>query len=308
MPSLVTIVIPCYNHARYLPEAVASVVAQRYPHWEALIVDDGSTDASAHVAQQLVAHYPQQRIRLLRQGNQGLSAARNAGLAEAAGEYLLPLDADDRIAPELLEQAVAVLDQQPEVGFVYTDVLMFGEETTRWSGGAYSLTKLRFDCPMVPATLFRTAPARLVGGFRAEMRQGYEDWDFWLRLAGAGWQGYHLPLPLVHYRRSGGSMLAGARRRDMRLRAQVIRNNAALYEPGLVAWARRMATEPEAAAGGWRDMRDFLGYAAQIARYHPRLLPKTLARPLFIRLSARQQGYARRLARLLRLTQSAARF
>ncbi len=306
MHPLVTVVIPCFNHARYLPEAVASVVAQRYPHWEVLIVDDGSTDASAQVAGEVAARYPQHRIRLLRQANRGLSAARNAGLAEAVGTYLLPLDADDLIAPELLEEAVAVLERCPEVGFVYTDVLMFGEETTRWSGGAYSLAKLRFDCPMVPATLFRTAPARALGGFREEMRQGYEDWDFWLRLAGAGWQGHHLARPLVCYRRSGGSMLAGARRRDIRLRAEVIRNSAALYEPGLVAWARRVAAGG-GTPGGCRDARDFLGYAAQIARYHPRLLPKTLARPLFIMLSARQQGYARRLARLLRLTQSAAR-
>lgn len=306
MPELITVIIPCYNHGRYLPEAVESIVAQTYPRWEIVIVDDGSRDDSAEVAEALAARYPERAIRLIRQTNRGLSASRNAGLAAARGAYILPLDADDRIEPGMLAACAAVLDSRPEVGFVYTDALLFGDEQTRWSGGPYSLTKLRFDCPMLVMTLFRAGAGRAVGGFREEMRQGYEDWDFWLRLAGAGWRGHHLPYPLICYRRSGGSMLAGSRRRDLERRAQVIVNNAALYEPGLVAWARRY-TAWGGPPGAWRDLRGFAGYVAQIARYQPRLVPKTLARPLFTRLSARQQGYARRLARLLRMTQSSFR-
>ena len=72
----VSVIIPCYNHGRYLPEAVASVVAQTFGDWELIIVDDGSTDDSAAVAEQLIARHPQQRMRLLRQANQGLSASR----------------------------------------------------------------------------------------------------------------------------------------------------------------------------------------------------------------------------------------
>src|SRR5262245_34163432 len=164
---LVSVIIPCYNHGRYLPEAVASLVAQTFPNWEIVIVDDGSTDDSAAVAEQLIERYSERSICLLRQHNQGLSASRNNGIAAAHGAYILPLDADDALAVEMLEQTVATLEQRPEVGFVYTDVEMFGSESTIWSGGKYSLEKLRFDCMMVPATLFRRQAWAAVGGFRS---------------------------------------------------------------------------------------------------------------------------------------------
>lgn len=303
MPELVTVIIPCYNLGRYLPEALASVVAQSYPRWEALIVDDGSTDGSARVAEAEIARYPGRPIRLIRQSNRGLSATRNTGMAAGRGAYAIALDADDRLTPGMLAAAVAAIEQRPQVGFVYTDALMFGDEQTYWSGGPFSLTKLRFDCPMVAMTLFRRELGLALGGFREDMRKGHEDWEFWLRMAGAGWPGHHLPYPLVCYRRRGGSLLALSHRRDLDRRAEVILHNAALYEPGLVAWARRQQAA-SAAPTPWSDLRGFAGYLAQVARYQPRLLPKTLVRPLFTRLPVRQQARARRLARLLRMTQS----
>src|SRR5437588_84363 len=77
----VGVVIPCYNHARYLPEAVGSVVGQSFGDWEAIVVDDGSTDHTTLVAGQLIAAYPGRSIRLLRQPNRGTGASRNAGIA-----------------------------------------------------------------------------------------------------------------------------------------------------------------------------------------------------------------------------------
>ncbi|HEU5014089.1 MAG TPA: glycosyltransferase family 2 protein, partial [Roseiflexaceae bacterium] len=162
-------------------------------------------------------------------------------------------------------------------------------------------------CPMVPMTLFRRAAWAAVGGFHADLRpQGYEDWDFWLSLAQAGWQGYHVPQPLVCYRRANNSMLARARRHDVELRAQLILRHAALYPAGFVTWARRVmkwgtAGQIDSRA---RWLAAFAQYAWLVARMEPRMLPKTLLRPLFILLSARQQGWARRIARRLRLTQA----
>jgi glycosyltransferase involved in cell wall biosynthesis len=300
----ISVIIPCYNHGRYLAEAVASVVAQTYGGWELVIVDDGSTDDSAAIAERLLAGHPGHRMRLLRQENQGLSASRNNGIRVARGAYILPLDADDQLEPDMLAATLAVLERQPEVGFVYTDVLMFGEENRVWSGGAYSLDKLRFDCPMVPMTLFRKQAWEATGGFRGDLvPQGYEDWDFWLNLAAAGWQGQHIARPLVRYRRTNGSMLATARRRDLELRAQIVLHNPSLYTEGMRAWARQVCSPDWRAGGSLRSAgrwwRALAGYAVQVARYNPRLLPKTLARPLFIRLSARQQGYARSFAWLV---------
>src|SRR5262245_60439055 len=93
--ALVTIVIPCYNQARYLPETVASVVGQTFDRWEAVIVDDGSSDDTSAVARGLIERYPGRRISLISQANQGLGASRNIGIAATYAPYVLPLDADD---------------------------------------------------------------------------------------------------------------------------------------------------------------------------------------------------------------------
>jgi hypothetical protein len=157
---------------------------------------------------------------------------------------------------------------------------------------------------MVPITLFRKHAWAATNGFSSNLfPQGYEDWDFWLSLAAAGWQGAHIARPLVRYRRSNGSMLANARMHDLELRAQIVLHNPSLYPAGLRAWAQQVSSPSWSANGSLRSAgrwwRALAGYAMQVARINPRLLPKTLARPLFCRLSARQQGYVRGFARLL---------
>src|SRR5690242_15286562 len=107
--AIVSIVIPCYNYARFLPDAVGSVLAQTFPNWELIVVDDGSTDATSTTARQLMARHPDRRMRVFQQPNAGPAAARNTGAERASGEYLLFLDADDMLAPTLLERTVAIL-------------------------------------------------------------------------------------------------------------------------------------------------------------------------------------------------------
>src|SRR5689334_1514338 len=103
----VSVVVPCWNQACFLPEAVGSVLEQTFRDFEIVIVDDGSPDDTADVAARLIAQNPDAQIRLVRRENGGLPAARNTGVAAARGELVLPLDADDRIAPGFLESAVA---------------------------------------------------------------------------------------------------------------------------------------------------------------------------------------------------------
>ena len=111
VPSLVTIVIPCFNYSHYLGKAIHSVQTQQYRPFEIIVVDDGSTDDSAAVATRA-------GVRLIRQPNSGLGAARNAGLAAAAGEFILFLDADDELLPGALASGVATLREQPEASCV----------------------------------------------------------------------------------------------------------------------------------------------------------------------------------------------
>src|SRR5438046_8618551 len=108
---LVSVIIPCHNQAHFLDEAIESVLTQTYPNHEIIVVDDGSTDNTATVAK---CHSP---LRYIYQENAGPSAARNTGVKESRGEYLVFLDADDRLLPEALEIGVGCLRQHPECAF-----------------------------------------------------------------------------------------------------------------------------------------------------------------------------------------------
>ena len=116
---LVSVVIPCYNQAHFLTEAIESVLAQTSRQFEIIVVDDGSTDNTAEVA----ARYP--GIGYLRQDNQGLAAARNTGLRHSQGDYLVFLDADDRLLPAALESGLDYLSAHPACAFVWGHYLRF---------------------------------------------------------------------------------------------------------------------------------------------------------------------------------------
>ncbi|HEU4329330.1 MAG TPA: glycosyltransferase [Roseiflexaceae bacterium] len=235
-PVEVSVIIPCYNYARYLPQAVASVVAQTCGGWELLIVDDGSQDESLAVAQELRAQHVGWPIRVLTQTNGGLSAARNSGAAAARGVYLLFLDADDMLAPDLLARALPVLRAHPEVGFVYSGFQLFGDDWTVWPSVPFDLRLLRLDNYIHPPALTRRSAWEQVGGFDPRM-PFYEDWDFWLRLAAAGWSGHHLDAPLVYYRRHGDSLIGRSGAYVWDARAHIIRKHPDLYGARLAAWA-----------------------------------------------------------------------
>src|SRR4051794_31418414 len=135
MPKI-SIVITCYNIGAFLEEALQSALAQTYPDFEVIVVDDGSTDnATLALLDRLPA---QPRLRILRTPNKGVAHARNYGITKASGDYILPLDADDRILPSYLACAASVLDQQPEVGFVGCHFSTFGEQQMKYEPNHYS--------------------------------------------------------------------------------------------------------------------------------------------------------------------------
>jgi glycosyltransferase involved in cell wall biosynthesis len=119
---LVSIVIPCYNQAHFLHDAIGSARAQTYSPIEIIVVDDGSTDTTSDVA----SCFP--GVRCIRQHNQGLSAARNAGLRESKGSLLVFLDADDRLLPNAIEAGQDCLKSRPECAFVYGHLTLIGSD------------------------------------------------------------------------------------------------------------------------------------------------------------------------------------
>ncbi|MFA6175946.1 MAG: glycosyltransferase, partial [Phycisphaerae bacterium] len=236
----VSLIIPCYNQAHFLPEAVASVVAQTYSGWEIIIVNDGSPDDTSRVAQELIELYPGRRIRLLEKSNGGLADARNAGIKESRGRYILPLDSDDKIHPQMLEKTLAVLETQPGISIVYTDLLRFGEVSGVLCAGEYDFARLCQQNQMNCCALYRRKIWETVGGYNPNMRWGYEDWDFWIGCGKRGFVGQRLGEPLFFYRTKPESMVTMADSHGDELRAQIVQNHPELYTPEVRNWAAKV--------------------------------------------------------------------
>lgn len=180
MNPVASIIVPCYNLARWLPEALQSVRDQSLRDWECVIVDDGSTDETARVAKEWCDADP--RFRLLHQENRGVAAARNAGAAVSGGRYLLFLDADDILAPGYLEAAVAALEADPSLTLVFGRAERFGARNSWSELPDFSMgTMLSRNCLYVSCVL-RRADFERCAGFDSAFVAGFEDWDFWLSL------------------------------------------------------------------------------------------------------------------------------
>ena len=187
----VTVVIPVYNGDRYLRESIDSVFAQTFDDYEIVCVDDGSTDDSAVLLQAYG-----QRIRVVRQTNAGQSAARNAGVKVARGEYIAFLDQDDVWYPSKLESQVAVLDAEPDVVLVHCDfdrideggqMLQRGAGTSeRTSALGSTMGQLIGEALIFPsAMMIRKDVYERIGGFHHAL-QGFEDFDLMARLKAQG--------------------------------------------------------------------------------------------------------------------------
>jgi glycosyltransferase involved in cell wall biosynthesis len=184
----VSIIIPTYNHAILLGEALESVFVQTYRNFEIIVVDDGSTDDTASVLQPLIE---QDLIRYIHQEKQGVSAARNRGIVEASGRYIAFLDSDDLFEPEKLDVQVKYLQDHPEVGLVQAGFTKFdnighdlGYRDTSWFSGMiyprillYWTTLMAVDTVLVPKNVFDA-----VGFFDTNLSMG-EDLDLWRRIA-----------------------------------------------------------------------------------------------------------------------------
>jgi len=203
MTPLVSVVIPCYNPTRFLDETLASVRAQKYPNIEVILVNDG-TDRPDSL--ELIRRAAAQGTQVVEQQNGGLAAARNTGFRAATGEYVLPLDADDRIAPDSVAEYVAALESRPEAAFVYPDYRVFGDKTYVERTPEYNLYKLLWQNSLIYASLIRRADWEAAGGYDERMRLGYEDWEFWLRLGERGRYGHRVGKVLYEYRKHGRSL------------------------------------------------------------------------------------------------------
>ncbi|MFZ5906223.1 MAG: glycosyltransferase [Nitrospirota bacterium] len=246
---LVSVIIPCYNQAQYLAEAVESVVGQTYGNWECIIVNDGSPDTTSAVAQDLIGRHPDRRIILLDKENGGLADARNFGIRHSQGRYILPLDADDTIHPEMLRKSVAVLESDPEAGIVYTDAVHCRDGTDKHTIIPFRQYEpreiLAYNC-FSYCSLYRREAWEKTGGYNTNMKWGYEDWDFWAGCIEQGFLPRKLSEPLFFYRIKESSMISKAILHDAELKARIILNHPGLYNQSQIDWARGIeAQDPE---------------------------------------------------------------
>jgi hypothetical protein len=183
-PGLVSVVIPCSNHAHYLGEAIESVVVQTYPGFEILVVDDGSTDDTAKVAERF------SEVRLVRQEDAGVAVARNAGFRASTGAYLVFLDADDRLAPEALATGLQTLYFRPDCAFVsgrYRFISEAGdlieEHPPDVIGADHFEALLRVNYIGHGGTvMYRRAAVEVMNGFDPSFT-ACEEYDLYLRIA-----------------------------------------------------------------------------------------------------------------------------
>jgi glycosyltransferase involved in cell wall biosynthesis len=229
---VVSVVVPCYNGGRFIAPLMRSLASQTFRDFEVVFVDDGSTDAETISKLASLAG----DARVIRQDNGGPSAARNTGIRAAAGDIVFLLDCDDTVEPNFLAETVPLLQKAPpDVGMVFTHLRLVGAEAgivPRY----FNRFDLLFTNTLSSGLVVRKSCCVAVDGFDETMREGYEDWDFSLRLAEAGYRGIEVPKPLYIYHigaeseqnRSSGidkHRLYGKLWRDIRAR------HPALYRP-----------------------------------------------------------------------------
>nr|WP_315217628.1 glycosyltransferase family A protein [uncultured Flavobacterium sp.] len=176
----VSIIVPCYNQAQYLDEALQSVLDQTYEHWECIIVNDGSPDHTEEIANKWIAK--DSRFLYLYKVNGGLSSARNAGIAMAKGGFILPLDADDRISNQYVVLALNAFERDNSLKVVYCKAEKFGNESGIWDLPLFSMKGIATQNMIFCSSMYRKSEWERVGGYDMNMINGFEDWEFWIAL------------------------------------------------------------------------------------------------------------------------------
>ncbi len=275
----VSIVIPCYNQGAMLREALASVEEVRNENLlEVIIVDDGSSEAETT---RILKEVAEAGYRVVSQPNRRVSAARNTGIRLARGEFILPLDSDNRLRDAYLREGVSLLRDNPNIGVIYADAEYFGEKSGRWHVQEFNLLSLiRWNFIDVCA-LYRKELWQEVGGYDEQMPwMGLEDWDFWLRVAHNGGRFIHLPKVGFDYRVRKDSLAMQGHRHGTEL------INYMFSKPEMACYKLLRETDEEVQQlrGGIRTMQDSVSYRLGRAL----LAPPRLLRKLWRRFSLRR--------------------
>lgn len=212
-----TIVIPCYNYAHYLPQALDSALAQTYENKEIIVVDDASTDDTEKLMKE---KYP--GVKYIRHSfNKGLSATRNTGIEASTGDWIMSLDSDDWIDKDLLKLSIDFgIAKNADIVGVYQQEFGERREVHHFHPNPNHedfLNGNKINCSsLFKRAVYDALKAKDGHGYDEKLRKGYEDWQFWLRATKLGFTVVTIPLPLFHYRIHKDSMIAGLIKKDLR--------------------------------------------------------------------------------------------
>jgi glycosyltransferase involved in cell wall biosynthesis len=288
---LVSVIIPCYNGETFLEETITSALVQTYHNVEVIVIDDGSTDGSAAIAQK----FP---VRYIPQKNRGLTPTRNRGIRESRGSYIVFLDADDRLRPDAIEAGLRAFAENPVCAMTVGDHLFVSHDGSHLSdSNKQCLPNSHYEAllrsnfvEMISSVLFRKSALEKVGGFDTGLRVA-EDYDLYLRIARDN--------PICCH----SSVIA-----EYRLHQTNASHNSELMLvktlevlQSQVGYARRNARHLFAYLSGVRNWRKQYGrqLASELARSYPVLEGASLRRKLLLLLNYYPQGLV--LLLLLRL-------
>jgi len=227
----IAVIVPCFNHGEYLAECLDSLVAQTRDDWEAVIVDDGSTDRVTRKAIEAIL-YPKVRV-VRHEQNQGPAAARNTGVRESGAPYVLQLDADDRLAPRYLEVVGALLDDNPSIDFAFPWLQCFGVSAGVMRYNEPTLERILVSqCVPGAGTLMRRTLWERIGGYCEHyvLRPGNEDWELWISAMERGSRGGTVQQALYMYRTHLESTSTRLRYREHETREFIYQRHRALFD------------------------------------------------------------------------------
>jgi glycosyltransferase involved in cell wall biosynthesis len=230
MNPLVSIIVPCFKYAEYLPDALDSVLVQTYLNWECIIISDGSPDNTEEVA----LHYCQKdkRFKYFYKENGGHSSARNFGIKYSSGKYILPLDADDKLNKDYLKKAVEKIESAEDIKLVTGHVQHFGDVNEKVTMPSYELSSYLVVNYISISSLFRRVDFDKAKGFDETML-AFEDWDLFIKILKNGGKIFELPLTGLYYRKKNDSLFRQAvtdKKRQFKDLLQLYNNNIDVYE------------------------------------------------------------------------------
>ncbi|MCW8914460.1 MAG: glycosyltransferase family 2 protein [Magnetovibrio sp.] len=269
----ISVILPCYNSHLHLGETLDSLRAQSFKDFEIVLVDDGSDDPETIKFLDNLGN----DVRMIRQINMGLPAARNTAFRNTRGTYVLPLDCDDWLEPNYLETAYQTLKSSPPKTVVFSHLDVFGDVTGVLRKNYNFFEQLFLNqlpyCLLMPKSAWHE-----LGGYDESMRQGYEDWEFNIRLGRHGYFGVPMKDPLFHYRVSQTGMLKSiSRNKHGKLWGSIQRKNPKAYSIGRLVktwwnWRNKPSTYPLSLYFGWILLHRILPNV-MFAQIFQRLLP-----------------------------------